>query len=54
MQTIFAFEQEGIDEKGVVRGSWRATGVRPSFTDRLQAAGAPVPEEVFMAGRWDV
>ena len=38
-QDIFEFVQTGVNANGIVEGSFRATGVRPNFMDRLQAAG---------------
>jgi pilus assembly protein CpaF len=47
MQDIFVFDQEGIDEKGQVIGQFRATGIRPKFTDRLAAYGIDLPVSLF-------
>jgi len=47
MQDIFIFDRSGIDESGKVRGMFRATGVRPKFTDRLAAAGARLRPALF-------
>lgn len=47
LQEIFTFERRGIDPAGKVLGSFRATGIRPSFSARLVTAGIPVPEELF-------
>ncbi|HET9408703.1 MAG TPA: CpaF family protein [Candidatus Sulfotelmatobacter sp.] len=47
LQDIFAFERTGIDEKGKVRGAFRATGIRPDFADRLATAGAPLRSALF-------
>src|SRR5574338_516170 len=38
-QDIFVFEQQGIDADGRVLGFYRATGIRPKFSDRLERAG---------------
>jgi pilus assembly protein CpaF len=46
-QDIFVFEQEGIERDGRVVGHHCATGVRPTFTDRLQRAGIRLPAELF-------
>ncbi len=43
MQDIFVFEKEGLAESGKVKGRFRSTGIVPKFTDRLKAAGIPVP-----------
>src|ERR1700675_115263 len=39
MQDVFVFDRTGIDETGRVRGSFRATGIRPRFAERLATAG---------------
>src|ERR1700692_2029093 len=40
MQDIFSFERRAIDETGKVRGTFRATGIRPQFAERLANSGA--------------
>lgn len=47
MQEIFVFEQTGVDKDGLVKGHFRATGIRPKFIDRLQVRGVPVKDEWF-------
>lgn len=47
MQDIFVFEKEGINEQGVVLGRYKATGIRPKFSERLEQAGIPLPAELF-------
>jgi pilus assembly protein CpaF len=47
MQDIFTFEKIGLTDSGRVTGRFRATGVRPKFYDRLQAAGVHIPASVF-------
>ncbi|HEX3323406.1 MAG TPA: CpaF family protein [Terriglobales bacterium] len=47
MQDIFVFERTGIDEAGKVRGAFKATGVRPVFSDRLATAGARLRPSLF-------
>jgi pilus assembly protein CpaF len=47
MQDIFVFERRGIDESGKVRGTFRATGIRPVFADRLATAGARLRPALF-------
>ncbi len=39
MQDIFVFERRGIDENGKVKGTFRSTGIRPKFSERLQTGG---------------
>ena len=47
MQEIFMFERHGIDEAGKVRGTFRATGIRPKFADRLATAGCRLRPAMF-------
>ena len=47
MQDIFKFEQIGISSKGRAYGRFMATGLRPSFLDRLQAAGCEMDPRMF-------
>jgi pilus assembly protein CpaF len=43
MQDIFLFEKKGLDDQGKVRGRFFATGVVPKFSEKLNAAGIPLP-----------
>lgn len=47
MQDIFGFDRTGIDESGKVRGVFRATGVKPTFADRLATSGARLRPALF-------
>lgn len=47
MQDIYQYHQEGIDENGRARGRFEATGVRPTFMDRLEACGVRLPHSAF-------
>ncbi len=47
MQDIFVFERRAIDENGKVRGTFRATGIRPAFADRLATSGARLRPALF-------
>jgi pilus assembly protein CpaF len=42
MQDIFVFDKQGISPDGRVVGTFAATGVRPNFSDRLNASGVNV------------
>ncbi|HUK46331.1 MAG TPA: CpaF family protein [Terriglobales bacterium] len=42
MQDIFVFDKQGISPDGRVLGTFAATGVRPNFSDRLNACGVNV------------
>jgi pilus assembly protein CpaF len=43
MQDIFLFEKKGIGPNGKVRGRFSATGIVPKCSDKLTAAGIPIP-----------
>ena len=47
MQEIFTFRRTGLDSEGRVKGYFCATGVRPQFSDRLQAFGVNVPDHIY-------
>jgi pilus assembly protein CpaF len=47
MQEIFRYKQLGIDQNGRAFGQFEATGVRPSFISRLEAAGIKLPSNLF-------
>ena len=47
MQEVFVFERQGIDETGKVRGTFRASGIRPKFADRLATAGCRLRPALF-------
>jgi pilus assembly protein CpaF len=47
MQDIFQFERTGIDENGKVRGSFKASGIRPKFAERLATSGARLRAALF-------
>jgi pilus assembly protein CpaF len=46
-QTIFKYEQRGV-ENGKVVGEFVATGVMPSFMDRLERYGFRIPNTYFL------
>lgn len=50
-QEIFSFDQEGVDERGKIRGTFRASGVRPRFASRLASNGIHLSPELF---RWSM
>jgi pilus assembly protein CpaF len=45
---IFKFEQTGIGEHGKIKGELKATGIRPIFSPRLEAAGFKLSGDIFM------
>ncbi|MFZ5626159.1 MAG: ATPase, T2SS/T4P/T4SS family [Bacillota bacterium] len=48
LQDIFVYEQMGVDDKGKIIGRHRATGIRPKFMSKLEAAGIHLPEDIFI------
>ncbi|MBL8101246.1 MAG: CpaF family protein [Anaerolineales bacterium] len=44
---IFKFNQVGVTEDGKVLGEVNATGIRPNFTPRLEAAGFKLSADIF-------
>lgn len=47
MQDIFTFEQLGVSPACKAFGQFVATGIRPSFLDRLKTVGCELPVEMF-------
>jgi len=47
MQDLFVYKQEGVDGSGRAYGSFCATGIRPTFLEKLRAYGADVDVEIF-------
>jgi pilus assembly protein CpaF len=50
LQDVFKFTEEGLDADGKVIGQLRATGLRPIFTPKLEAAGFRLPADIFSSG----
>jgi pilus assembly protein CpaF len=44
---VFKFNQTGVTPDGKVLGEINATGIRPNFTPRLEAAGFKLGAEIF-------
>jgi pilus assembly protein CpaF len=51
MQEIFAFKRTGVDENGMIKGYFCASGVRPKFCDRLAGFGIALPDQMFDPAR---
>src|SRR5437016_855874 len=47
MQEIFRYKQLGIDSNGRAYGQFEATGVRPTFINRLESKGIKLPSNMF-------
>jgi len=50
LDDIFLYELEGLDAQGKVQGSWKATGVVPSFYPSFKKAGINLAQEIFNKG----
>jgi pilus assembly protein CpaF len=47
MQDIFVYEREGIGQNDKVLGTFKATGIRPRFSDRLKSYGIDLSSLLF-------
>src|SRR5882724_5340166 len=47
MQDIYRYVQTGVNESGRAIGKFEATGIRPTFMDRLESAGVRLPASAF-------
>ena len=47
MQDIFTFVRRGVGPNGNVIGSFRPSGIRPKFLEKLRVAGLILPSELF-------
>jgi pilus assembly protein CpaF len=47
MQDIFVFEKTGIGPDGRVRGTFRATGIRPKCAEKIATTGRMLSPEMF-------
>ena len=47
MQEIFSFVRKGIGPNGKVIGTFKPSGIRPKFLDRLRVAGVTLAAELF-------
>jgi pilus assembly protein CpaF len=45
---IFKFDATGVGENGKILGELKATGIRPIFSPRLEAAGFKLSGDIFM------
>ncbi len=50
LQDIFVFEQTGLDERGKIVGTLRATGVRPKFIEKFESMNIFLPSHIFGVG----
>lgn len=47
MSEIFNFERTGVDSDNRITGSFRATGIIPTFYDRLRRRGIEISRDIF-------
>ncbi|MDX1943883.1 MAG: CpaF family protein [Pirellulaceae bacterium] len=47
IQDLFGFQQTGVDDRGLARGHFFATGNRPQFARRLAEQGIDLPARLF-------
>lgn len=47
LQDIFVFERHSVDENGKVKGLFKATGIRPKFSERLATMGCRLRPALF-------
>src|SRR5215467_8186919 len=47
MQDIFTFARRGVGPSGKVVGTFRPSGIRPKFMEKLRVAGILLPAEIF-------
>ncbi len=47
MQELFAFEQTGVTDQGMVKGVFKPKGIRPKFGEKFTARGIEFPRQAF-------
>jgi len=47
LQDIYHYAQDGVNENGRAIGRFEATGIRPTFMDRLESSGVRLPSSAF-------
>jgi pilus assembly protein CpaF len=47
MQELYKFVKESTDQRGMIQGSFRATGIRPGFLADLKHSGIDLPASYF-------
>lgn len=47
LSELFRFERQGLDDEGNVKGAFHATGIVPSFYERLVKRGIDIPLSLF-------
>jgi pilus assembly protein CpaF len=47
LQDIYVFDQEGVDSAGKFMGKFKATGIRPQFSEKIKNNGVGIRDEWF-------
>lgn len=47
LQDVFKFVQEGLDDKGKIIGSYKFTGIKPKFVEKLEEKNIKIPSNIF-------
>jgi len=47
MEDIFLFDRKGVNTRGGIEGSFRATGIKPLVLDRLKSYGVKINPLIF-------
>jgi pilus assembly protein CpaF len=47
LESVFGFRQQGLDDQGVAKGHFFASGWKPSFMDRFDDYGVQLSEDLF-------
>ncbi len=51
LQDLYVFKESGYTDDGRINGRFMSTGIRPKFTEQLEANGSKLPASWFM-GEW--
>jgi pilus assembly protein CpaF len=50
LQDLFVFRPEGVNEDGSIKGRYRPTGLRPTFSEVLSLQGCDLDPAMFLEG----
>jgi pilus assembly protein CpaF len=50
LQDLFVFRTEGVNDDGSIKGSYRPTGLRPTFSELLSLQGCDLDPAMFLEG----
>jgi pilus assembly protein CpaF len=51
-QELYVFDRAGLDENKRVRGTFRSTGIRAHFTEKLESLGIHFDRDAFISDSW--